>query len=106
MATNATSAPFAGPRNRHREYYRAEAEKPVTESWHSFRHSHATLLSEAGESLKTAQAILGHSDLKTTLNIYTHAVPESERRAVERVAGILFPNVPKFSGPTENGKAN
>jgi integrase len=75
-------------------------------SWHSFRHSHATLLSEAGESLKTAQAILGHSDLKTTLNIYTHAIPESERRAVERVAGILFPNVPKSSGSTENGKAN
>lgn len=75
-------------------------------SWHSFRHSHATLLSEAVESIKTAQALLGHSDLKTTLNIYTHAVPEFERRAAERVAEILLPNVPKFTGSTENGKAN
>jgi integrase len=32
-------------------------------SWHSFRHAHATLPHANGESLKTAQALLGHSDL-------------------------------------------
>jgi integrase len=74
-------------------------------SWHSFRHSNATLLSETGESLKTAQAILGHSDLETTLNIYTHAIPEAQRRAVEKVEEILFPNVPKSAGASENAKA-
>jgi integrase len=56
-------------------------------SWHSFRHTHATLLHEAGESLKTAQALLGHSDLETTLGVYTRAIPEEQRRAVGRVAG-------------------
>jgi integrase len=75
-------------------------------SWHSFRHTHATLLSETGESLKTAQAILGHSDLETTLKVYTHVIPESQRRAIECVSGVLFPNVPKSSASTENGKAN
>ncbi|PYT49121.1 MAG: hypothetical protein DMG43_16260, partial [Acidobacteria bacterium] len=75
-------------------------------SWHSFRHTHATLLGEVGESLRTAQAILGHSDLKTTLNIYTHAIPESQKRAVEKVAGLVFPSVPEFSAGTENGKVN
>ena len=75
-------------------------------SWHSFRHTHGTLLGEVGESLRTAQAILGHSDLKTTLNIYTHAIPESQRRAVEKVAALLFPRVPQFSGDTENGTVN
>lgn len=74
--------------------------------WHSFRHTHATLLSEAGESLKTAQALLGHSDVETTLNIYTHAIPESQRRAVEKVAGILFPSVPNFSVAPENERPN
>ena len=58
-------------------------------SWHSFRHTHATLLHDAGESLKTAQSLLGHSDLETTLGVYTHAIPDSQRRAVERVAGVL-----------------
>jgi len=59
-------------------------------SWHSFRHTNATLLADVGESLKTAQALLGQSDLETTLNTYMHAVPDSQRRAVERVAGVLF----------------
>jgi hypothetical protein len=62
-------------------------------SWHSFRHTHATLLYENGESLKTAQVLLGHSDLETTLNTFTHSVPDSQRLAVERVAGVLFSDV-------------
>lgn len=66
-------------------------------SWHSFRHTNATLLGEVGESLKTAQAILGHSDLETTLNVYQHPIPDSQRRAVEKVAGVLCPIVPTFS---------
>jgi site-specific recombinase XerD len=63
-------------------------------SWYSFRRSNATLLGEVGESLKTAQAILGHSDLETTLNTYMHAIPHSQRRALEKVADVLCPNVP------------
>jgi integrase len=78
---------------------------PVT-GWHSFRHTHATLLGEAGESLSTTQANLGHSDLKTTLNVHTHAIPDSQRRAADKVAGLVFPNVPKFSAGLENGKMN
>lgn len=70
-------------------------------SWHSFRHTNATLLGEVGESVKTAQSILGHSDIETTLNTYMHAVPDSQRRAVERVAGVLFPDVPNFCGGTD-----
>jgi integrase len=66
-------------------------------SWHSFRHAHGTWIGEVGESVKTVQAILGHSDLETTLNIYMHAIPDSQRRAVERVAGVLFPDVPKLA---------
>jgi len=76
-------------------------------SWHSFRHGNATLLGEVGESIKTAQAILGHSDIETTLNTYMHAIPDSQRRAVDRVAGVLFPDVPKLaSGSQEHRKVN
>ena len=59
-----------------------------------------------GESLRTAQAILGHSDLKTTLNLYTRAIPESQGRAVAEVGGLVFSSVPQFSAGTENGKVN
>ncbi len=58
--------------------------------WHMFRHTHATLLNELGESIKTAQAILGHSDLGTTLRIYTHAVPQTMSHAEERLARKLM----------------
>jgi len=75
-------------------------------SWHSFRHTHGTQLGEVGESLRTAQALLGHSDLETTLNVYTHAIPEAQRRAVDKVAEVLFTNVHNISAATENGKVN
>ena len=75
-------------------------------TWHSFRHTHATLLGEVGESLRTAQALLGHSDLETTLNVYTHAIPESQRRAVDKVAEVLFADVRKIEAPQQSWKVN
>jgi hypothetical protein len=54
------------------------------------------LLTEVGKSIKTTQALLGRSDLGTTLNTYSHAIPDSQRRAVERVAGVLFSDVLKL----------
>ncbi len=68
--------------------------------WHDLRHTSATLLHEH-EPLRVAQAILGHSDLQTTLG-YTHVLPGWQREAMiglER--GILFPNVPKSEKHTE-----
>ena len=47
---------------------------------HGLRHTHASLLFEAGASIKEVQERLGHSDASMTLNIYTHvskAVKES-----------------------------
>src|SRR6266404_363762 len=74
-------------------------------SWHSFRHAHATLLAESGESMKTAQALLGHSDLETTLNVYTHALPASQRRAVERVSEVMFSIVLELGENEQKGKS-
>jgi integrase len=56
---------------------------------HAFRHTHSTLLVEHGASVSVAQQQLGHSDSRTTLGIYTHVLPDSQRRAVDRVAEIL-----------------
>lgn len=68
-------------------------------SWHDFRRTHATLLSDMGEPLKTAQAQLGHASLSTTAELYAQAVPASQRAAIERLektVGLLVdPSGPK-----------
>jgi integrase len=75
-------------------------------SWHSFRHAHATLFGDVGASLKTAQAQLGHPYLETTLSIYTHPIPESQREAVERASKVVFSNVLKLEGDAETARVN
>ena len=69
--------------------------------WHDLRHTSATLLHEH-ESLRVAQAILGHSDLQTTL-AYTHVLPGRQREAIQRLENeILFPSVPKSEEKAES----
>ncbi len=50
---------------------------------------------------KIAQQQLGHATVETTLSVYTHAIPETHRQAVENLERVLFPNVPKLA---EQGK--
>ena len=47
---------------------------------HQIRHSYASILYEAGIDPKAAQSLLGHAQLSTTMDIYTHI---SERKRQE-----------------------
>ncbi|MHC5249136.1 site-specific integrase [Enterococcus sp. LJL90] len=46
---------------------------------HSFRHTHASLLFESGATIKQVQDRLGHTEVTTTLNIYTHVTKTAEK---------------------------
>ena len=45
---------------------------------HGTRHTHASLLFEAGASLKQVQERLGHANIKTTMNVYAHVTKEAK----------------------------
>ncbi|WP_345801016.1 tyrosine-type recombinase/integrase [Microbacterium sp. AZCO] len=53
------------------------------------RHTHATLLLELGVHPKVVQERLGHSNISTTMNIYSHVTPTMQRDAVSRLAGLI-----------------
>jgi integrase len=58
--------------------------------WHSFRH-YSTLLNEYGTDIKVQQELLRHADIRTTMNIYTRAVPARLREANSKVVRLLLP---------------
>jgi integrase len=56
---------------------------------HDTRHTCASLLAAAGTHPRTIMAILGHSQIGVTMNVYTHVATEDQRAAVGLVAGLL-----------------
>ncbi len=48
---------------------------------HSLRHTFATTLAEKGVHPSTAQKMLGHSDIRMTLAIYTHVTDDMQDAA-------------------------
>lgn len=52
---------------------------------HAFRDTFATRCVESGMPVKELQEILGHTDVKMTLGLYTHAMDESKERHLQAV---------------------
>ena len=57
--------------------------------FHAFRHGVATTLIDRGASITTVGAQLRHSDLRITLGLYAHVVPQSQRDAIEGLASAI-----------------
>jgi len=53
--------------------------------WHTFRRTYSSLLREHEVDIKVQQALLRHADIRTTMNIYTQAVPRAVREANRKV---------------------
>lgn len=56
---------------------------------HGFRHTHCSILFEAGLNVKQVQKRLGHSDIKTTLDIYTHLTQKSKNEVASIYGDIM-----------------
>lgn len=57
---------------------------------HSLRHAHATMLISAGTDMKTVSERLGHTDIKMTMNTYSHVLKEMDKTASDNIEKVLL----------------
>lgn len=62
---------------------RTTIDKHVTP--HIFRHTHISMLTEAGADLNYIMKRVGHEDIKTTMKIYTHVTNKTKKDASAKV---------------------
>ncbi|MBC6316743.1 tyrosine-type recombinase/integrase [Listeria grandensis] len=56
---------------------------------HGLRHSHASILLYRGVNIKYISRRLGHKDIITTLQIYSHIIDELEQKESRLVDDVM-----------------
>jgi integrase len=83
---------------------------PRAAGFHTFRHSAATIVNQQTGNLKLVQKLLGHSNLSTTADVYTHTSADADRSAAlaleKAIYGDLFQVVPSFGTWNKNTALN
>lgn len=59
-------------------------------SIHKLRHTAASILIDSGVSIATVSKRLGHSQISTTLNVYTHQIKKRDEAAAETIADAIY----------------
>ncbi|MBZ5512737.1 MAG: site-specific integrase [Acidobacteriia bacterium] len=58
--------------------------------WHTMRHTYRSWLDETGAPMTVQQNLMRHSDIRTTMNIYGDAIPDSLRSAHSKVVRMVI----------------
>lgn len=87
----ATQSALYGAFLRVEKHYReAHPERDLPQlTVHELRHTHASLLFEAGQSVKAVQERLGHASAQVTLNTYAHLLHDAQSRAAAALDDLL-----------------
>ena len=81
-----TGGPLDGDNFRRRVFFPLLEKADVPKiRFHDIRHTFASLLLTQGESLHYVKEQLGHASIQTTVDVYGHLVPGSNRNAVNRL---------------------
>jgi integrase len=59
-------------------------------SFHGLRHTFATTLLANNVNPKIVQEMLGHATIKTTMDTYSHVLPNMQREAAKQLSAVLF----------------
>jgi hypothetical protein len=57
--------------------------------FHDLRHGAASLMFSQGEDARTIMPVLGHSQISTTMDLYTHIMPSTMRDVAARMNSLL-----------------
>lgn len=57
--------------------------------YHDLRHGAASLMAAQGVPARIAMELLGHSQIATTMNVYTHVTPQDQREASAKVSEAI-----------------
>lgn len=63
---------------------------------HDLRHTHATMLVSSGLNIKSVSSRIGHASVGITLDLYSHAQREDDKRAAAIIGKIMTEPAPKF----------
>lgn len=58
-------------------------------TFHTLRHTHATMLLQSGTDMRTVSERLGHAQVSTTLETYAHVMPGRDRAAADAFGALL-----------------
>ena len=61
--------------------------------FHDLRHLCASIMLLQGVNVKVAQERLGHKDITTTMNIYSHVMPSSAKEAADKIGELVYGSV-------------
>lgn len=68
---------------------KAPKDQLPTIPFHGLRHTSATLLIASKQDVRTVSSRLGHAQASTTMNIYAHALQETDRKAANALENML-----------------
>ena len=68
--------------------YRERAGLPYI-GLHGFRHTHASMLYEAGADHKEVQERMGHANIKTTMDTYTHITNSKKEETTQKLTNYI-----------------
>ncbi|HFK1766740.1 integrase [Bacillus wiedmannii] len=78
------------PRNLRKEFYNLTEKLGLPKiRFHDLRHTHATMLIQQNVNVKLIADRLGHSNIETTLNTYSHVLPDMQKSVSEKLDKIM-----------------
>ncbi|MDM5223005.1 site-specific integrase [Peribacillus sp. NJ11] len=78
------------PRNFRKEFYNLTEKIGLPKiRFHDLRHTHATILIQQNVNVKLISERLGHADIETTLNTYSHVLPDMQKSVSEKLDKII-----------------